>query len=454
MRRLFAFVLALGTVTAACGGKSTNPTSPSSPGSTTPSTSGNGPAPGPAAGSATITGAVQGALPSTVAVAGTTVNANVDSSGRFVLANVPSGDVQLQLSGGGANATLPVTGVQPAQSIDLVVAVSGSSASIDSQVRSGGAESELEGRVEALPPATAPLTFKAAGRLVKTDASTKFVDGGAARTFADLQIGMRVHVKGAPSADAIAATIVELQNSQAAIQVELNGIVSSLTGAASGFQFMVNGTLVKGDTATSFFGDGDGPAAFSDLKNGLRVEVKGQQQNGFVSATRIHVEKPDDAPAPTPPPPDTSASISGTLKTIGGASPALTLTVGTTTVHTSSSTTVKRRGDVQTLSSLVVGQELHVIGTRRSDGSIDAREIEIEDDAEGGEFEVQGSMGGLKGACPAISFTVNGFSIATNAATEFDKTACSAFKNGDKVEVKGTKRADGSVLATRLRKED
>lgn len=114
---------------------------------------------------------------------------------------------------------------------------------------------------------------------------------------------------------------------------------------------------------------------------------------------------------------------------------------------------MKRRGDVQTLASLTVGQELNVVGSRRSDGSIDAREIEIEDEAEGGEFEVEGMLGGLKGTCPSLAFTVNGFAIATNGSTQFDGTACSAFRSGDKVQVKGTKRADGSVLATRLKKD-
>lgn len=444
MRRVLAIMLAIGTMTAACGGKSTSPTTPTSPSTTGTTTPG-----GPAAGSATITGAVQGALPSAVTVVGTPVTAAVDAAGHFALANVPSGDVQLQLSGGGANAMLPVAAVQPAQLIDLVVSVSGSTAAIESQVRRGGAQSELEGRVESLPPTTPALSFKAAGHLVTTDASTRFLDGSATRSFSDLQIGMRVHVKGSASGDAIAATLVELQNSNVDIPVEVNGVIDTLTGTAAAFQFKIGSIVVKGDSATAFFGDGDKPDTFADLKNGSRVEVKGQQRDGFVYATRLHVNDT----ATTTPPEDTSASIEGTLKSIGGTAPALVLTVDATTVRTSSATTVKRRGDVQTLDTLKVGQTLHVIGTRRSDGSIDARQIEIEDDAEGGEFEIQGALGGLKGTCPAVSFGVNGFSITTNATTTFDAGACSALKNGDKVEVKGTRQSDGSVIATRVKKD-
>jgi len=442
MRRLPGVIIALTLALAACGG-----TSPSAPDSTTgaPGT-GSG---GTVKGSAAITGTIVGTMPTTVAVAGTALTAPVDGAGHFALANVPPGSVQLQLSGGGASATLPLGTVESSQTVDLVVSVTGSSASIDSQVRTGGAaESELEGRVEALPPATASLTFTAAGRLVKTDGSTQFVDGSTARSFSSLAIGMRVHVKGSSSGDALLARLVELQNSQADVPVEVNGIVSELGGSASDFQFKIGSTVVKGDGSTGFFGDGDKPDTFADLKNDLRVEVKGQQRNGFVYATRIHINAPDT----TSPPEDTSASIQGTLTSIGGSVPALVLTVGSTTVRTSSSTTVKRRGDFQTLDTLKVGQTLHVVGTRKSDGSIDARLIEIDDDATGGAVEIEGSVGGLKGTCPSVTFGINGYSIATNASTSFDGSACAALKNGDKVKVNGTRQSDGSVLATSVKK--
>jgi hypothetical protein len=295
---------------------------------------------------------------------------------------------------------------------------------------------------------TGPLSFQAAGRLVSTDASTRFQDGSAARSFGDLQIGMRVHVTGTPAGDSVNARIVELQHSHADIPVNVNGVIDSLGGAASAFEFKIGSTLVKGDATTAFFGDGDKPDTFADLKDGVRVEVKGQQRNGFVHATRIHVNDGGE----TTPPEDTSASIQGTLKTLAGAPPSLVLTVNSTTVRTSASTTVKRRGDFQTLETLRLGQTLHVVGTRRSDGSIDARLIEIDDDAAGGEVEIEGSVGGLKGACPSLSFGINGYAIATNASTAFDGVACPAMKNGDKVKVTGTKQGDGSVLATKVKK--
>jgi hypothetical protein len=125
--------------------------------------------------------------------------------------------------------------------------------------------------------------------------------------------------------------------------------------------------------------------------------------------------------------------------------------VGTTTVRTDGSTIVQRRGDVQSLNALQLGQTLHVVGTRKADGSIDARRIQIKDDQDGGEFEIEGSAGGLKGTCPSVSFSVNGFPVSTSGETAFEGGACSSLRNGAKVRVTGTKRPDGSVLASRVK---
>ena len=449
MRRFTEALIVAAALMAGCGGKGANPTAPSNTGGNTPVT--------PAGPMATITGSVQGAAANavvarsggpaltgvTVTVVGTSISVSVDVAGRFTLLNVPPGDGQLQLSGS-ANGTLPISSVQPLETIDLVVMVSGSAASIDSQVRSGTGQADLEGRVESLPPTMPPRTFKAAGRQVTTDSATRFLDGSITRSFADLQLGMRVHVKGSLSGDTFTATIVELQNAHI-VPVEVNGVIDSLTGSAAAFQFKIGSRVVKGDVNTAFFGDGDKPDTFADLKNGARVEVKGQQRDDFVYATRIHINGTG-----TEPPQDTSASIHGVLESIGGIKPTLVLLVDTTTVRTTSGTEVKRRGDVQTLDTLQLGQSLHVIGVRQADGSLDARLIEIDDDATGGAFEIEGSLGGLKGTCPAVQFGVNGFSIVTSASTTFEGAACTALKGGDKVTVKGVRQADGSVAATKV----
>lgn len=363
-------VLALIAVTAACGGSS----SPTEPGATS-----NGPG-------ASITGTVAGAsstlsarstnaIPGlVVTVAGTSISSGVDAAGRFTLTGVPSGDIQLQFSGP-VSGTITISNVQAAEKITLVVALSGSTVTVQAQTRTTGREEQLEGLVESVSTATGSLTV--AGREVLTDASTQIREGNTPRVLGDLKAGYRVHVKGQTSGSALLASTILLQS-----------------------------TNIPGRDET----DDDG----------------------------------DDEQ-------DRSASIQGVLTAMSGSVPSLTLTVGTTTVRTSSSTEVKRRGDTQTLNELRTGMDLHVIGTRQPDGSLDARRIEIRDDATGAEVEIAGSAGGVSGSCPALSFGINGYSIRTNASTAFEGITCAALKSGTKVIVNGISQADNSVTATRVR---
>lgn len=451
--RATSIVTALVLILAAagCGGSSPSPVSPSAPGF---------PSPVPTGSTAVISGTVLGGTSGlvgavtghaitglTVSVVGTEISSSLDAVGRFTLGGVPLGDIQLRFSGGGVDSTVPVAQVQPSQSITLIVTVSGSTAAVETESRSGAGEDELEARIESLPPTVPSGSFVAGGRTVRTDASTRIEQGGSTRSFADLAIGMRVHVKGRTSGADLLASIVEIQNTNTTIPVEINGVIDTVAGTAAAFTFKIGSRVIRGDSATTFFGDGAATVTFASLKDGVRVEVKGIQRDGYVYATRIHVND-NGAGDDTGGSQDASASIAGTLTAMGGAKPALVLTVAGTTVRTTSATEVKRRGDVQTLDALQVGQTLHVVGTRQSDGSITARKIEIDDDAPGGEFEIEGALGGLSGTCPVLSFGVNGFQVRTNAATTFEDGACATLKSGTKVQVKGTRAADGVVTAT------
>ena len=383
-----------------------------------------------------------------ITVAGTSISSGLDAAGRFSLKDVPLGNLQLQFSGP-VSGTLPVDDVKPTESITLVVAVSSSSVTLESAARTGSGGEELEGRIESLPPTMTAGSLQVAGRTVVTNGSTVIRHGGTTYTFGELEIGYRVHVKGTPSGSSLLASSIEVQNTITTIPVNVNGIISDLTGNEDAFEFKIGGRLVKGDEDTEFFGNGNADS-FDDLENGVRVEVKGLQRDGYVYADRMHingddVDDDDDEQ-------DESASIHGKLMSIGGAAPTLQLLVGTTTVRTTSGTEVRRRGDVQTLRELVVGMDLHVVGTRQADGSIDARMIQINNDEPGGEFEIEGSAGGVSGSCPVLSFGINGYTIRTNAATTFQGITCETMKSGTKVTVKGIAQADGSVLATSVKR--
>jgi Domain of unknown function (DUF5666) len=462
---------------AACGGKGTTPTAPS-PGSTVSPASPGGPA-SPTA--ATITGSVRNASANaSVGVAGTTMKTGLDAAGHFALGNVPTGDVQLQVSSGSANAMVPILAVQAAQTVEVVVSLSGTSAKLESEVRHGAGEAEIKGLIEALPPTTAASTFRVAGKTVTTSASTVFMEGSITRTFASLKLNERVEVRGSLSNDTVTATRVEMEDADEHApnpapnpgpnpnpnpgqnEAEFRGTISGLTGNASAFQFNVGSTVVKGDATTSIQGESNTTMTFAALKNGAAVEVKGVQQTGFVQASRIKLENEQENEPK-------EAEFRGAISGLTGTASAFQFNVGSTVVKGDATTSITGDGSgsnsgsggggntPRTFADLKNGTQVEVKGVQQT-GFVQASRIQIEDDDnnddndnDNGEAKVEGTLGSVSGTCPAISSSVNSTKFTASASTRFDN-ACSSVRSGDKVEVRGTRNTDGSLAATRLRK--
>ncbi len=72
-------------------------------------------------------------------------------------------------------------------------------------------------------------------------------------------------------------------------------------------------------------------------------------------------------------------------------------------------------------------------------------------ETKGEEVEATGTVSALEGSCLSIRFTAAALRVVTSAATRFD-LGCSAITAGTRVEVKGTRGADGTVTATRVKK--
>ena len=373
-----------------------------------------------------------------ITVSGTNISVDVSGDGTFTLKNVPSGNVTLTITGPGVNATISLNDLQNGQTVTITVNVNGATAEVESDRRSKGREEQLEGRIESLPPTTAAGELVVSGRTVKTDSSTSFRHGDTAGSFATLQLGYRVHVKGETSGGVLLAREVKIQNTNGSNGSVLNGNISAFSGTRSSFQFTLNGQLVKGDAATEFYGNSD----FLELVNGARVEVKGSPRDGHVYATRIHVNIED-------------TEFTGTIT--AETTPNLVFTIGGKTVKITPDTVVRRGGDEQTASVLYVNQVVEVVGGLLADGTVIARRISIVSDAAGGFFEMEGNMGSKSGTCPTLSFSVAGYSITTTGTgtpTVFDPTgSCSSLSNGTKVLVQGTVQANMSVLATLVKKQ-
>jgi hypothetical protein len=64
--------------------------------------------------------------------------------------------------------------------------------------------------------------------------------------------------------------------------------------------------------------------------------------------------------------------------------------------------------------------------------------------------EFEGAVAGLAGNCPTLTFSVNGTPVVTGASTDFRRGGCRDVSNGDRVKVRGIRRADGVVEAGRI----
>jgi hypothetical protein len=166
--------------------------------------------------------------------------------------------------------------------------------------------------------------------------------------------------------------------------------------------------------------------------------------------------------------PDNRAQVEGRLVSVNCAANPATLVVGRTsqiTVLVPAGTPIRHGDTAVTCSQLLVGASVHVKGTKNG-SMVTASGIELEDNPgpnpgpnppspANTQVELQGAIASaVTGACPAISFTVASTSVTTNASTTFNDTTCAALKRGDQVEVTGTRQANGSVLATKVEKDN
>lgn len=228
--------------------------------------------------------------------------------------------------------------------------------------------------------------------------------------------------------------------------IEADGTIEAI-GASS---LTVQGLTFAVTDQTEIVDDDDRPLSFDDLAVGLAVEVKGHQLgDGSLVADEIEVEDDGD---------DNSGDDEIEAEGLVTARTDASLTVGGLTFAVTDQTEIDDDDDAPlSFDDIVVGLYVEVEGYVRSDGTLVASEIKIEDDRDGDDedVEVEGRIEDLD----AESLTVSGITFAVTSQTivvddndrplSFDALAVDLY-----VEVHGIYGANGSLLATKIEIED
>lgn len=247
--------------------------------------------------------------------------------------------------------------------------------------------------------------------------------------------------------------VVETGSASAASAGEVHAL-----GAASGVRVTVVGTALASTTDASGAFElrgvpaGRVPLRFEAAGIDARLEIEGVTEGQSLNV-KVHVSSAGAFLAETEDHRN-ETSLRGNVDAISGGR----LTVLGRAVQTDGLTEFLGRSNTRaSLGDVRVGQLVEVEGTNQADGTLYARKVKLEDSAanEAPESEVN-FVGAIQGLAP---LTVAGRRVDTDGSTKvLDRKnaaiALSALKVNDKVEVEGSARADGSVLAKKIKLQD
>lgn len=223
----------------------------------------------------------------------------------------------------------------------------------------------LDGTVSGLTGTAASFTFTLDGRRVCGDAATEFKGGGRSPSFADLQNGDEVDVKGTQRETCVYAQRITFEDEDdeddEADEFEAEGAISGLSGTCPSIAFTLAGKTFRTNSSTEFKG-----GACSALANGDTVEAEGAvQADGSVLAKKVELEEDDEEGG-------REWEARGAISGLTGTCPAITFTLAGKAVRTNSST----RFNGVTCASIETGTALKVEGVLQADGSVVAKEVE------------------------------------------------------------------------------
>jgi hypothetical protein len=363
----------------------------------------------------------------------------------------------------GCGKSMPTSPIAPATAITQS---SAAAARISGSVT--GAPSGLASSTTAGAPAGLMVTVTGTSVTSGVDATGRFSlisvpPGSVELHFTGPGVDAKVPVGTVASGDSIEVHVtvtsttaeVEDTTSDHDSDREIEGRVEAVPPVTAAGQFNVAGATVTTNASTIYKLNGH-TGLFTDILVGVRVHVKAQVSGTTVTATEVDIQN-EQTTLPV--------EINGVISALAGTAAAFTFDVGTQ--HLTGGTATVFEGG-RSFSDLHNGAQVEIKGALQN-GAVFASSIHINgadngdsgggngngnggDDNHGKDVEVSGAVTGLAGTCPAINFSVGTTKVVTTATTRFD-LACTAVTNTTKVDVTGTRAADGTVTATRVKKD-
>jgi uncharacterized protein DUF5666 len=304
-----------------------------------------------------------------------------------------------------------------------------------------------EGTITAIGSGICPeLQFFFGSYAINVSSATQY-SGGAC---ADLKAGARVAIVGSKKATESFVRVTSLtfkrestvsQATPVSAEVTVSSIVPAT--ACPTLAFMVGPYTVTVSTATTFEA-----GTCARIAPNARLRLTGTRQgDGPIAASKIEFLETTSAPA---------AEGEGVVTTVVSATtcPALSFYIGPYLITVGSST----RFDGGVCDDVRAGTTVYVRGSLTADRAVAASSITIksrpQEPQQTGEGDGRVSMLVAGTACPALSFTFEGYVVTTDASTRFNGRGCSAIAAGVGLHIAGRLTGDKRALATEITFKD
>jgi hypothetical protein len=232
------------------------------------------------------------------------------------------------------------------------------------------------------------------------------------------------------------------------LMVEGSDVISAVSGTCPDRVITVRGVPVSINSGTTF-----GPGvACGTLTAGMTVHIAGllTVNNGAYSviATAITVdEQPGTGTGGGPGGRRGHVGGEGTVASLTGTCPSLSMVVRGTRVRTSASTEFVDGA----CGNLRNGTKVEVEGDTTDGGGLDATRVRIVDQPGGGgqgRMSGEGTVAAVRGTCPTLTMVIRVYSVMTSAATTYVGGTCENLRPGAKVLVTGLNQANSLMAET------